>query len=130
MIKFLLLLLTLYISVVDIRSQKISNRSNLALAAVLISDSHTLSILMTLLYTVIALALSILINLGMGDFKLVVVLLLTQSAVLISHQYFSLFLACASLTLVTSTLARKGIKGSVAFGPTILLPFTAIYLVM
>ncbi|MSX18847.1 MAG: hypothetical protein F2803_02860, partial [Actinobacteria bacterium] len=130
MIKFLLLLLTLYISVVDIHSQKISNRSNLALGAVLISDSHSLSILMILLYTVIALALSILINLGMGDFKLVVVLLLTQSAVLISRQYFSLFLACASLTLVISTLARKGIKGSVAFGPTILLPFTAIYLVM
>lgn len=128
MLKILLLILSLYISVVDIQTHRISNLSNLALGSLLIFDIHNIEIWMTLIFICLALIATLIIRLGMGDFKLIVVLLITQSAIVVSLQYLSLFLMTATATICISILTRKGLTGSVAFGPTILLPFTAIYL--
>ena len=128
MAKVFVLLISLLISVIDLRIQKIPNILTILLALTLLFNTNNSSVGLRFISIALALFLSITLRFGMGDLKLITVLLLTQSSIILSMQYLSLFLATASLAVIAALVSSRGVKGSLAFGPVILLPFTAIYL--
>lgn len=121
-------LLSILISVTDIRTHKIPNRFNILLGATLLLDRHSLGVAVVLISITTALALTILLRFGMGDFKLALALLISQSSLILTSQYLAFVIAMATLAVIVALIGRVEITGSIAFAPVILLPFTAIYL--
>lgn len=121
-------LLSILISVTDIRTHKIPNRLNILLGVTLLLDRHSLGVGVVLISITTALALTILLRFGMGDFKLALALLISQSSLILTSQYLVFVIAMATLAVIVALIGRVEITGSIAFAPVILLPFTAIYL--
>lgn len=121
-------LLSILISVTDIRTHKIPNRLNILLGVTLLLDRHSLGVAVVLISITTALALTILLRFGMGDFKLALALLISQSSLILTSQYLVFVIAMATLAVIVALIGRVEITGSIAFAPVILLPFTAIYL--
>lgn len=121
-------LLSILISVTDIRTHKIPNRLNILLGVTLLLDRHSLGVAVVLISITTALALTILLRFGMGDFKLALALLISQSSLILTSQYLAFVIAMATLAVIVALIGRVEITGSIAFAPVILLPFTAIYL--
>jgi hypothetical protein len=98
------------------------------LAIVLLADlksGNPRHILLTVLLSFIA---TISLRFGMGDFKLWLVLLISQSSIVLSYLYCTLVLLASVAAILLSLMRGNRLTGSMPFAPVILLPFTALYL--
>ena len=86
------------------------------------------SLRITLLTIFLTTFISLLSGIGMGDIKLLVVLIINEGSLVLSRQYLQGLLLAAFATVVISATMRRSLRGSVALAPAILTPFLAIYL--
>ena len=124
----ILLVTTLYISIHDFRSHRIRNISLVILFVILLSDLNVSPAPKTIYALISSTLIAFLLRVGAGDLKLFLVLLFTQGGVLLTQQYLTLFMLSATALAALSIAITRGKVGSMAFGPVILLPFTALYL--
>lgn len=132
MIKVAVLFICAWICSVDIRSHRIPNELSLLLAIILLFDSVTSQFIGFLAASVVTLSIAYLGQVGAGDVKLFLVLTATSGSIVLTQKYF-LGMALISLYLLLTSflhIRRKGIEGlhSMAFAPSILIPFLALYL--
>jgi Flp pilus assembly protein protease CpaA len=121
----LILFLGLYISLVDLKTHRISHRSLLMLLLLLLPPFHfyflQLLISLPLLFT-----FTCVWGMGAGDLKLLMVLIATRYPILLDQRYMWGFIAVTCL-VVAMTWGRRR-EGRVALGPSIVLPFAVLNL--
>lgn len=132
MLKVLVLLISASICFIDLRSHRIPNELTFLLAVSLLFDSVTAQLIGFLVASVFSILIAYVGQIGAGDVKLFLVLIATSGSLVLSQQYFlgmALISLCALLASFLN-MRRKGIKGlySIAFAPSILIPFLALYL--
>lgn len=123
-----IILFILYIAFNDLRTHKITDKSNFVLFLLLLFDANPLPLPHLLLAWLILIAICLATQLGGGDFKLLTVLLVTQGKVLLSASYGVGIAIAASSTLFIVLLIRGNLDDSVPMGPAILAPFAISYL--
>jgi Flp pilus assembly protein protease CpaA len=89
---------------------------------------HQSGVKITLVAIAAASILFYIAKIGMGDLKLLMGLLITQGALVISRSYLYLSICALLATLISQLIYRRTLQGSVAFAHVILLPFIIIYL--
>ena len=82
----------------------------------------------TLIAVAMALSLCVAFKIGMGDFKLFSVLVITQGALVLTVDFLSHLFLVTLVTVTISIARRKGLSGSIAFAPFITFPFGLVYL--
>ena len=132
MVEVLVLVLSTWICIIDIRSHRIPNQFSLLLAFLLLFDSITSQHIRFLLASVICLLIAYVGKVGAGDVKLFLVLVATSGSLVLTLNYF-LGMALISLCVLVASFLSTGLKGhqsprSIAFAPSILIPFLALYL--
>ena len=132
MLKVLVLFISTSICFIDIRSHRIPNRLTLLLAMALLFDSESSSFYSFLTVSMAALLIAYVGKVGAGDVKLFLALLATSGTLVLSQSYF-LGMAIISTALLLSSVINSRFKGarrppSIAFAPSILVPFVALYL--
>lgn len=121
-------LLVVWITLVDIRFHKITNRSNSLLALLLLFDLNPATLTQTLSALVLAFILVPILKIGMGDLKLWTILVITNGKLILTVEYFNgICIALLFLTLFT-LVQRKGLQGAVPMAPVLLAPFLFLYL--
>ena len=132
MVEVLVLFVSGWICVIDIRTHKIPNELSLFIAVLLLCDSVSTQFLGFLLAASICLLVAYVGKVGAGDVKLFLVLVATSGSVVSTQAYFLGMALTSICVLLTSSLPQRlrGIKGltSIAFAPSILIPFLALYL--
>lgn len=123
-----IILFALYIALRDLQTHTITNKINFAFFLLLLIDTNPLSLRHLLLAWLTLIIVSLVTQLGGGDFKLITVLLVTQGKVLLSAHYGSGIAIAITLTVLISLLFRRNLDDSVPMGPAILAPFTISYL--
>jgi Flp pilus assembly protein protease CpaA len=132
MIKGLVVVISLAICSIDIKVHRIPNRLLLLLAVLLSTDSISTEILDFLIVFLFSIPITYLGKMGAGDVKLFLLLAATSGSLIFNENYF-LGMAAVSLIAVTSTFLRAHLKGrkappTIAFAPSILIPFLLLYL--
>ena len=132
MLKVLVLLISAWICAIDLRSHRIPNRLILLLTGTLIFDSVSSSFHDFLTALIATLLIGYLGKVGAGDVKLFLALVSTSSALVLSQSYF-LGMALISFALLFTSVINSRLKGirrppSIAFAPSILIPFLPLYL--
>lgn len=126
----LFLATSLYISIEDLRSHRISHKS-LALLAIpsiyLIQPSNVLYIVIALVILVLLLFSS---DVGGGDIKLIALLILTQGKVWLAAEAIPTVLGVAVLLLIVERLRYGSWPLRIPLAPVILAPILSYYLVM
>lgn len=130
MAMFYLILLSSVIIYQDLKSHTISNRSNLYLAILLFMQPRFLPFRILMVTAFLSIAIFAILRIGMGDLKMWLVMLASQGKLLISLQYFELLYAVTLMVIAPICLAKRSIKGSIPFGPSLLLPFLLLHLGM
>jgi Flp pilus assembly protein protease CpaA len=102
------------------------------LAFLLLFDSITSQLIGFLLASVICLLIAYVGKVGAGDVKLFLVLVATSGSLVLTLEYF-LGMALISLCVLVTSFLSTGLKGhlsprSIAFAPSILIPFLLLYL--
>ena len=123
-----LIVMTAYISISDIKFHRIPNTSLLILTLTLLYSTHTISATSTLIILFSIWLAGLLAKMGMGDLKLLTILLILQGQILINPIFWILFAAIALLSIIFHMMARGTIRGEIPLAPAILIPFTGIYL--
>lgn len=123
-----IILFTFYIALNDLRTHKITDKSNFVLFLLLLIDANPLPLFHLLMAWFALIAICLATHLGGGDFKLLTVLLLTQGKVLLSASYGVGIAISASLTVLIFLFIRRNLDDSVPMGPAILGPFAIGYL--
>jgi Flp pilus assembly protein protease CpaA len=123
-----LIVMTTYISISDIKFHRIPNTSLLTLTLTLQYSTHTISTTSTLIILFSIWLAGLLAKMGMGDLKLLTILLILQGQILINPIFLILFAAIALLSIIFHMLARGTMRGEIPLAPAILIPFTGIYL--
>ncbi len=123
-----LIVMTTYISISDIKFHRIPNTSLLILTLTLLYSTHTISMTSTLIILSSIWLAGLLAKMGMGDLKLLTILLILQGQILINPIFLILFAAIALLSIIFHMLARGTMRGEIPLAPAILIPFTSIYL--
>jgi len=131
-VQYLVLAICLCICVVDIRSHRIPNALSLWLAVALLFDSVTVQLVDLLIAAIICMVIAYLGKIGAGDVKLFLALVATSGSLILTLDYF-LGMALISLCVLVATFLSTRFKGhdnprSIAFAPSILIPFLALYL--
>jgi len=124
----LTLLTSIYICIVDVRSHRIPNWSLLPLALSLVVDSSAPSFKVLTLTLSLLWSVGLLFGVGMGDIKLLSLLLLLQGSQILDFRYLLNACLVASVTIFFKLLMGSGLRGEVALAPTILIPFLLGYL--
>lgn len=132
MVEVLVLVLSVWICAVDIKSHRIPNELSVLLAVVLLFDSVTSQLFGALIASVSCLLIAYVGKIGAGDVKLFLALMATSGDLVISQAYF-LGMAIISLFALVASIAIARLRGlrkprSIAFAPSILIPFLALYL--
>lgn len=132
MVEVLVLILCAWICVVDVKSHRIPNELSFLLAGVLLFDSVTAQLFCALIASVSCLLIAYAGKVGAGDVKLFLVLIATSGSLVLTQGYF-LGMAFASLLALVASLFTSHLKGreaprSIAFAPSILIPFLLLYL--
>lgn len=128
MIQLFVLSILAYITVADIRTHRITNRSTLILGLALFSKMNSASFITTFISIAIAFALCALFTIGMGDFKLFSVLVITQGSLVLTLDFLHRFFLVTLCVVTFSLAARKNLASSIAFAPCIVIPFGMVYL--
>jgi Flp pilus assembly protein protease CpaA len=123
-----LIAMTTYISISDIKFHRIPNTSLLILTLTLLYSTHTISMTSTLIILFSIWLAGLLAKMGMGDLKLLTILLILQGQIPINPIFLILFAAIALLSIIFHMLARGTMRGEIPLAPAILIPFTGIYL--
>jgi Flp pilus assembly protein protease CpaA len=124
----LLIGLSLYICAIDIRSHRIPNASILGMTIVLIYPNHSLDLPSASFSLLLIWTFGIFSNLGMGDLKLLTVLLLLQGEILLRPITLSIGALVITFMIAIHLIVNKSLKGDIALAPAILIPFTMAYL--
>jgi Flp pilus assembly protein protease CpaA len=127
-VTFLLIILVIVICLHDLCTHRIPNTMTTALFLSTSLHPHRESLSITLLTIFLTTFISLLSGIGMGDIKLLAVLIINEGSLVLSRQYLQGLLLAAFATVVISATMRRGLRGSVALAPAILTPFLAIYL--
>lgn len=132
MYEVLVLALTLLISLFDIRTHRIPNHLTLLLAIVLLFDNLRADLYGVLIASPLCLLVAYLGKIGAGDVKLFLVLIATSGSLVFTPGYF-LGMALISLLALVTSLVISHLKGrevprTIAFAPSILIPFLLLYL--
>ena len=132
MIKGLVVAISLTICAIDIKVHRIPNRLLLLLAVLLFIDSISTELLDFLIAFLLSVPLAYLGKMGAGDVKLFLLLAATSGSLIFNQNYF-LGMAAVSLIAITSAFLRSHLKGrkvppTIAFAPSILIPFLLLYL--
>jgi Flp pilus assembly protein protease CpaA len=120
--------LTLYICVIDIRFHRIPNSSILGLVIVLIYPNNALNLVMTSFTLLIIWIIGISSKVGMGDLKLLTILLVLQGGILLRPITLTIGALVITLMIAIHLIVNKSLKGDIALAPAILIPFTVAYL--
>jgi Flp pilus assembly protein protease CpaA len=67
-------------------------------------------------------------KIGMGDLKLLTILMVLQGQILLNPIYWISFTSIALISITLHILLRRTIRGEIPLAPSILLPFSALYL--
>jgi Flp pilus assembly protein protease CpaA len=124
----LLIGLSLYICAIDIRSHRIPNASILAITIVLIYPNHSLDLPLASFSLLLIWMLGIFSKVGMGDLKLLTVLLLLQGELLLRPKTLTIGALVITIMIAIHLIINKSLKGDIALAPAILIPFTMAYL--
>lgn len=124
----LLIGITLYISFSDIRFHRIPNISLLFLIIALLYPVHQISQVKIVLILIFIWILGILSKVGMGDLKLLTILIVLQGEVVIDSRTWILFSVCTVLSIIFHRLVERSLKGEIPLAPAILVPFVSVYL--
>jgi prepilin peptidase CpaA len=124
----ILILMTVYISLIDIRFHRIPNVSLLILTLTLLYSTHAIPLFLNLVVLSSIWLFGLLGEIGMGDLKLLTILVILQGEILINLMSWILFTAIALLSIAFHILLRGTIRGEIPLAPAILIPFTALYL--
>lgn len=124
----LLILITLYISLSDLRFHRIPNSSSLILIFILLYSTRMTPITLNLIVLSSIWLVGLLGKIGMGDLKLLTILLVLQGQILLNPIYWILFTSIALISITLHILLRRTIRGEIPLAPSILLPFSALYL--
>ena len=120
--------ITLYISITDIRFHRIPNISLLFLTITLLYSMHQISAVKIVLILIFMWILGIFSKVGMGDLKLLTILILLQGEVVIDSRTWILFSVCTVLSIIFHRLVERSLKGDIPLAPAILVPFVSVYL--
>jgi hypothetical protein len=124
----LLIVMAFYISLIDIRFHRIPNKSLLILIFALLYSTHMISITFNLLILSLIWLVGLLAKMGMGDLKLLSILVILQGRLLLDPITWFLFTAIALVSIILHILVRRTIRGEIPLAPAILIPFTGFYL--
>lgn len=124
----LLILITLYVSLSDLRFHRIPNSSLLILALILLYSTRVIPITLNLIVLSSIWLVGLFGKIGMGDLKLLTILMILQGQILLNPIYWIFFTAIALISITLHILLRRTIWGEIPLAPSILLPFTALYL--
>jgi len=132
MIKTLVLIFSVWICAVDMRSHRIPNELTLLLALALLFDSISTELYGLLIASALCLLIAYLGKVGAGDVKLFLVLVATSGTLTLNQGYF-LGMAVISLIHLVASLSISHLRGrkkprTIAFAPSILIPFLILYL--
>ncbi len=132
MIEVLVLAISALISVIDIRVHRIPNKLSFFLAFPLLCDSPTTELSSLMIALPLTLLIAYLGKIGAGDVKLFLLLGATSGSLIFNQVYF-FGMALTSLFAIVFTFFLSRAKGistprSIAFAPSILIPFIARYL--
>lgn len=132
MVEVLVLVLSVWICVVDIKSHRIPNELSVLLAVVLLFDTVTAQLPGFLTASSACVLIAYIGKIGAGDVKLFLALTATSGSLLLTQRYF-LGMAVTSLFALVASFAIARLRGlkkprSIAFAPSILIPFLALYL--
>jgi Flp pilus assembly protein protease CpaA len=130
MLDLITLLTSLWISIIDQRTYRITNRSLMFVGVIFAIDSHQSGLVRALFAVSITAPVAYLIGIGAGDIKLFALLVICQGEIIFTAQYLTFLTATATSLLLVRLASERDLHGSIAFGPVILLPATAIYLAM
>lgn len=125
---FSIVALSLHISLFDIRFHRIRNRSLALLGGLLLFYPNFLALTDALLLIVAVSIFCIAAKIGMGDLKMLIVLISLQGQILAQSQWLPLFSLSALLSIIVERVQKGGIAGEIPLAPAILFPFVAIYL--
>lgn len=120
--------ITLYILISDIRFHRIPNISLLFLTIALLYSMHQISAVKIALILIFMWILGIFSKVGMGDLKLLTILILLQGEVVIDSRTWILFSVCTLLSIIFHRLVERSLKGEIPLAPAILVPFVSVYL--
>lgn len=121
-------IMALRITVIDIRYHRIQNRDLLAITPFLALSAQTIDLLPVIAITLVTILVSLLIDLGGGDLKLLILLFLTQGELVVTSRYLYLLTIAIALSLFILLLLRQSVRSSVPLAPAILIPFLICYL--
>lgn len=124
----LLLCITIYIALIDLRFHKIQHFSLAVLALPLLLDLHPLPAFQALLLLLLTLVFTLLCGFGGGDFKLLALLISTQGALISSPLYLQGVLISTLLSLLFALVVHRSLRAEIPMAPALLAPFMAIYL--
>lgn len=132
MLKVIVPALFFWICTVDIRTHRIPNSLTLLVAVVLLFDTVTAELYGFLIALPLCLLIAFVGKVGAGDVKLFLLLVATSGSLVLTPDYF-LGMALISLLALTTSLVISHLKGSelplsIAFAPSILIPFLLLYL--
>jgi Flp pilus assembly protein protease CpaA len=123
-----LIILTVYISFIDIKFHRIPNTSLLILTLILLYSMRTISMTSTLIILCAIWLVGLVGKIGKGDLKLLTILLILHGQILMNPISWIFFTVIALLSIFLHMLARGTIRGEIPLAPAILIPFTGFYL--
>jgi Flp pilus assembly protein protease CpaA len=124
---FLVLLFSIYISITDWFTHRISNRSIAIIALLLLlHGSFRFYFLSGLVIFTLFLLAGALGGLGGGDIKLLGVVGLCAIPTIDIHQFLVNLLAFSTCLVILIALVRKTLRGSVAFAPAICASYLTV----
>lgn len=124
----MLIMMTGYISIIDIKFHRIPNTSLLVMILTLLYSTRTIPMTSNLIILFSIWLVGLVGKIGMGDLKLLTILLILQGQILINPIFCIFFAAIALLSIIFHMLARGTMRGEIPLAPAILIPFTGIYL--
>ena len=119
--------IALYILISDIRFHRIPNISLLFLTIALLYSMHQIAAVKIVLILISMWILGIFSKVGMGDLKLLTILILLQGEVVIDSRTWILFSVCTVLSIIFHRLVERSLKGEIPLAPAILVPFVSLY---
>lgn len=123
-----LITLSMHIILFDIRFHRIQNISLIALMPLLLLSSHTLAFSDAVLLIIVVSTICIVAKIGMGDIKLLALLIAFQGEIIAQPAWLILFSFIALISTIAHAIQRRGLSGDIALAPAILIPFLTIFL--
>ena len=128
MLPWCIVLLGFHVCIYDMRFLKVRNRDTAIFLTLLVFDLNLTSFQSELSVSAISICCFVGLRIGMGDLKLWLVLIATQSALVLSEAFLSRAVVTAGLLVAANYLRIGRRNASIAFAPVLLIPFLSLYL--